>query len=154
MRFSVDYGYRSFSGSIPLSSSIARPKVFRVPAAKRESKNVLHALYAWGKNNGPIVRTCSVLAALTVVFAIISNQHDSTMQHKTPVSKEKFTLFGPSESNAATLEQPFVISGKNESIVGQITEMPAESKELDQIKTTTDVDKTANRDLLSVVNKH
>ncbi len=46
------------------------------------------------------------------------------------------------------------LQGKNESIVGQMARIPLENEQITEIKSVSDIDNSAGRELLSIINKY
>ncbi len=64
----------------------------------------------------------------------------------TPAGNDQMT----DESQGKTI----ILQGKNEAIIGQMARIPAESEPITEIKSASDVDNSAGRDLLSIINKY
>ncbi len=62
----------------------------------------------------------------------------------------------PTVSEAAASEQAksINIQGNSGSIVGQMAKIPTENDQITEIKTVSDVDNTAGRELLSIISKY
>lgn len=137
------------------SSATTKPKVFKRPAPKQQNA-LLYAskVGAWYRANQQkaILLGVTCFAVLFMGMQSVSTKNGEVVGDV--ASKEKFIFFSPSSSNAATGSQPFVIKGKDEEIVGQITQMPSDEKEANPLNNARNVDNQANQDLLSVVNKH
>lgn len=137
-----------------MSSTSARPKVFRLPVAEPEAQDGrARQLFDWLALNKPAVSITLVLALMAVTMTGLSKENKAKPE-QLKKNEDNFTFFAPDAQRARGADQPFVIKDENSEIVGQITKIPAEGEELNQIKSTTDVDNRTQRDLLSVVNKH
>ena len=138
-----------------MSAFSVKPKVYRLPKAQ---PSVLKLGYQRAAELAFNYKQYAYMAiGTTALVLLVLGQ--SFVVSSAPVGdsgegRRSFTFFAPSDSNAAPPDQPFVINGKNQTIVGQITEMSSDSRELANIKGATEVDIRANKDLLSVVNKY
>lgn len=140
-----------------LSIPAVKPKVYKVPSPNLKPvalSGSFRPLFAACKNHRRTL--CTALASLTVFALLLGHAFTTSAAiDKMPtLAEQKLALFAPADSQAATLEQPFVLNDENQEIVGQITKIPEENKEIYGIKAPPVVDNKANHDLLSVVNKH
>ena len=138
-----------------MSYPAGKPKVFKVPSEKPKA----HVFYVqklkdWAQQNRSKAVLLSSAGVLLFLIALQSSMSLPGKDRGSAKNEEKFTFFGPSDSNAATIGQPFVIKGKNNSIIGQITQMAAEEQDAEPLNNTRNVDNQADQELLSVVNKH
>lgn len=145
--------------STSASTLTARPKIHRLPGSK-----------AARRRKRPGVATGGIFALILIasVWAVLVNQriplaekHDNILIHKseTDISASPGLFGAPvSEAMAATLtpdrSKTIVIKGKNESIVGQMVKLPAEPEQTTEIKTISNIDNHARRELLSIISKY
>jgi hypothetical protein len=56
--------------------------------------------------------------------------------------------------NDASLGKTIVLQGQNDAIIGQMARIPASNEQIVEIKSPQDVDNSAGRELLSILNKY
>ena len=132
----------------------SRPKVHRFPVAAKASR--FERAKKWASARTPQDKAY-ILSGVSAVFVFLG-----VAVH---ISKLWDGALIP-EASAHALPQPaipnfiennnktIVFKGKEGGIVGQVTHIEPSSEQAGSIKTMSEVDNRANRDLLSVVNKY
>ncbi len=132
----------------------SRPKVHRFPASAKASRFARVKKWVASRSDRDKAYVLSGVSAVFVVSAIIIH-----------ISKLWGGAFIP-EASAHVIVQPavtinqeksdksIIINGKDGGIIGQMATMPTQADTAPDIKSMTDVDNRASRDLLSVVNKY
>lgn len=127
----------------------SRPKIHRLPPLRKESRVARLWRAAYGLATTNKVAIVSSLASVLVVSALIL--HINKLWEGGSFIPQASAHVIPAETGKST--QSIVISGQNGTIVGQIAKIPAQQEKGAPIDTMSNVDNTAQRDLLSVVNK-
>jgi hypothetical protein len=132
----------------------SRPKIHRFPVPKKASRLARAKQWLALRTDQDKAYFLSAISAVFVFSAVIIH-----------ISKLWGGAFIPEASAHAVVppttmqmvekaDKTIIINGKDGGIVGQVTHIQPAAAEVTGIKTMTEVDNRASRDLLSVVNKY
>lgn len=141
------------NAKLPASVNSSRPKVNRPPAflqPKPRTNSYVKML----------VRGLAIAAVLLIAVAVIEKTAHLAKKTETanaPASAESAGMLSPSIGDAQAYSGPgktFVLQGGSETIVGQMARIPAENEQITELKSVSDIDNDAGRELLSIISKY
>lgn len=129
--------------SAVMSASVSRPKVHRLPPPpSRFSKK---RLAAWLLKGG------TALFAIVAVGVLVSKVDVSVSPMNGPAAVSNAVAAPiPMEKQSDTI----VLTDQSGTIVGQMAKIPTQHEQITEIKTLSQVDNRAGRDLLSIISKY
>jgi hypothetical protein len=137
-----------------VEAPLSRPKIHRVPVsvmdARKKQQSRRHALFTAG-----FLTTITLLSYGTdrLVHSRSYEELGIVVRHETevqPVAADNAELAPASEKQSQTI----VITGENDGIVGQLARIPAQNQQITEIKTISEVDNQAARELLGIISKY
>jgi hypothetical protein len=100
----------------------------------------------------------AVSLALFVATRLFSTPHVGTVTvsvaHLEPSSGDAMASIPDIQRFQSDTNQTIIIEGKSEAIVGQMAKIPSENGNIADIKTVSEVDNRAGRELLSIISKY
>ena len=100
----------------------------------------------------------AVSLALFVVTRMLSAPSVGTVTvsvaHLEPSSGDAMASIPDMQRLQTDTNQTIIIEGKSEAIVGQMAKIPSENGNIADIKTVSEVDNRAGRELLSIISKY
>ncbi len=147
---------QSMTGEAPVYSS--KPKIHRLPASPPlpRKMRVLRAFLSMPLDR-KVFALCGFAGAmmLSAVFIQVAKTVSSGENAiVSPASAATFAHLSHGATSEKKPEKSIVISDTDGAIVGQMAKIPAQNEQVTDIKTMTEVDNRAGRDLLSVINKY
>lgn len=136
---------------VSASNPGSRPKVHRLPAPRKSTR----------KHIAPQLFGLGFVAAATLAGWIGLNFYQPEQVNSSVSHNIGTAGFMPSVSEAAasTLSpekdnKTIVIQSNNDTIVGQMAHIPAQNEQITEVKTASDIDNNAGRELLSIISKY
>ncbi|MDE3016101.1 MAG: hypothetical protein KGI29_04175 [Pseudomonadota bacterium] len=135
--------------AITMLATLPRPKIHRLPALSRNRTPLLAAVHR------PVFLPFAVLLVLSFAVMAIQKQiidfsgSSHAVPFLPPVIVDARASVVPPEKSPATM----VFTGQSGTIIGQFVRMPADNEQITEIRPVSDVDKTAGRELLSIISR-
>lgn len=125
---------------------LSRPKIHRLPASllpRRDTHGARQVIYGLG-----FLVALTFLAFATDRLAHRNAAFPETGQ-ETPQTSE-----APRSLTSRSQNQTIILTGEKEGIVGQLAKIPAQNQQMSEIKTISEVDNRAGRELLGIISKY
>jgi hypothetical protein len=132
-----------------ITASLTRPKIHRLPASARPKAAAI-ALPLPLANNLFFILPAVVLLAF-IIAGVAINKHKNPLlnaNNEAPIAQIT------AASDGISLGKTIIIRDSLGGIVGQMAKIPAETEQITEIKTASDIDNRAGRELLSIISKY
>ena len=138
-------------------SHSTRPKVHRLPASVVRPKPVLSIVTP--QEEPKKAKIGWLLAALPMALALAAGGWTLT-RHKglsgsitvgTPITT---AVLPDAAGDASGQKDTIILQGDADAIVGQLVKIPAENEHITEIKSVSEIDNNAGRELLSIISKY
>jgi len=94
--------------------------------------------------------------AVVTGSAVAKTKTETTLAMNSAQTLPVLAVIPPKTANMTDgiIGKTIVLKGVNESIIGQMARIPLENEQITEIKSVSDIDNSAGRELLSIINKY
>ncbi|MDX1974672.1 MAG: hypothetical protein SFT92_03235 [Rickettsiales bacterium] len=134
----------------PAAPNLSRPKVHRLPKSVVAPDVTYATRLSKQRRKRSFIYASSVVASVAVVVLLFDGFTSLLSQQVASRG-----ILQPIAAIASDKQKSIVINGESHGIVGQMAKMPTDQQgEIRGIETMSELDRDANRELLSIVSKY